>query len=135
MAVDDRRLVGALVGDVAGEAFIEHAAERVLVGGSGRLLAADDLGRHVEEGPHDLAGAGERVRAGGFREAEVGEVYVLAPALASDQRVAGLDVAVDEAALVGGVERVSELADERQRAPGLQPSLPAKDSATSPPST
>ena len=44
-------------------------------------------------------------------EAEVGQVDALVGALALDQDVAGLDVAVDEAARVGGVERRGDLGD------------------------
>ena len=46
-------------------------------------------------------------------EAEVGQVDALVGALALDQDVAGLDVAVDEAAGVGGVERRRDLGDHR----------------------
>ena len=44
--------------------------------------------------------AGQRLH-----EPEVGQVRVLLVALAGEQDVAGLDVAVDEPAAVGGVER------------------------------
>ena len=58
-----------------------------------------------------------------LHEPEVGQVGVLLVALAGEQDVAGLDVAVDEAAAVGGVERGGDLADDPDRARGRERAL------------
>ena len=85
------------------------------------LLALDLLGRQVGRGAHHAGGAGQgerpadplrRLPAG---QAEVGD-HGADPVAAFDQHdVAGLQVAVDDAGLVGGVERVRDLADDGQR--------------------
>jgi hypothetical protein len=69
-------------------------------------------------GAGDLAGQG-------LHEAEVGEVGVLLVALAGEQDVARLDVAVDEAAAVRRVERGGDLADDGHRAARLERALAA----------
>ena len=87
-------------------------------------LALDLLGRDVVDRADDVAGLGElRARAlDPLRQAEVGEER----GAALDQHVGGLDVAVDQALAVRGVERGGDLAADVDRAVRAQPALGAQ---------
>ena len=88
--------------------------------------ALDLLGGDVVGGADPRAGA--RQAAGGpepLRQPEVGEVDVLVVALAADEDVGGLDVAMHQAALVRGVERGGHRRDDAQHA--LEGQLAAVD--------
>ncbi len=117
-----RRDLGlACEGALAGQAFVENAAEGVDVGTPVDLFAADLLGRDVLDRSDQLTGsgqAGDRRRL--LRETEVRQVAVLAARATGDQDVARLDVAVDEPALVRRVERVADLLDQPQRPSRLE---------------
>ena len=112
---------------MAGQALEEHAAERVLVAATVGLGALDLLGRDVVDGADEGARRSELDRRGGvLRQSEVGEVAVLGDARRAslgDEDVPGLDVAVDEAAHVRGVERAADLRGDRQGALGLEPTV------------
>src|SRR5581483_6236182 len=110
------------------EALVEDRSEREDVRGGARVLGPDELlGGHVGGGPEERSRRGERVaRArslGGAvevaPEAEVGEERL---AVAREEDVLGLHVAVDDAAPVSRPERARELRAEardlvdRQRA-------------------
>ena len=120
--------------------FVEDDAEREEVAARVEVFAADLLGRHVGDGAECAAGAGEMsfVRslccggigngvgtdgsgAGNFGEAEVENFRA---ATLGDENVCGLDVAVNDASVVSGVEGVGavdadfEEAFEFQRARG-----------------
>ena len=69
--------------------------------------------RDVVERPHELPGAGVARVARALREPEVGEVGVVP---APDEDVLRLHVAVDQAGLVRGVERVGDGEQDRDRA-------------------
>ena len=115
-------------GDWPGERVEEHAAERVDVGAPVHLLAADLLRRDVVDGPDELAGAGQPLRGGGvLGEPEVRQVDVVALVAALDEDVAGLDVAVHEAAGVRRVERAPDVGDDLRRARRLQRPLLGDD--------
>jgi hypothetical protein len=86
---DPARRRGAL------ERLAERDAERVLIGARTRRLAGPLLGRHVARGAEDAAGLGGARPTG---EAEVTDAY---PAIVADEDVVGLEVAVDDAELVG----------------------------------
>ena len=124
--VDDRGarrlLVGDLVDDlVDGRSVERYAAGDRLVkdGAQGEDVASSvDLVRvpagllrgHVGRGPHDGAALREvRLGVGGLRQAEVGD---LGDAVRVDQDVRRLDVAVDDAVLVGVVDRLADLPHE-----------------------
>ena len=110
----------------AGQHVEEHRAERVDVGAHADLLAADLLGGDVVHGAQQPAGAAVVEAAEPHAEPEVGQVDV-APRV--EQDVGGLDVAVDEAARVRGVERRGHLGDDRRRALGLEPAFAAQHGA------
>jgi hypothetical protein len=77
------------------------------------------LGRRVLEGSDEHAGAGDtRARSRALREPEVREVHVLdrlGAGRSDDEDVAGLDVAMDQASGVSGVQRARDAIDHRQR--------------------
>ena len=86
------------------EALVQHEPERVEIGATVELLAADLFGRQVLGRAHHDVVAGE-VGVGRLEtlgDAEVGEQHAT---VGRDHDVAGLHVAVDEAGLVGMVER------------------------------
>ena len=86
---------------------MQEARERVLVGASVELLALDLLRRDVRRRAERQAGIEARRLLGQpAREPEVGEVDVLALV---EEHVRGLHVTVDQARLVGGVERGGDL--------------------------
>ena len=103
----------------AGERLVEDQRERVQVGLLADLAAFALLGRHVGERPQHVAGAGQRVLLGDAGAAEVGQLRrrpgTPRVALGRDEHVLGLDVAVDDAALVGVVERVEQVDADLQR--------------------
>ena len=113
-------------GALAVERLVQRHAEGELVGGRGRELARELLGRHVRGGAHHRArlgeglvevrhahrgdGADRLVAPSTAGEAEVGHPY---PTVAAEEHVVGLEIAVDQ---VGGVGR-------REAAPGLREDL------------
>ena len=105
--------------DPAGERLVEDHADRVEVGGGGRLEALGLLGREVLGGAEHRAGLGD-LRGAGAGDAEVGDPRA---ALAVDEHVLRLEVAVDDPALVrelapARIWRIDldRLADRRARA-------------------
>ena len=97
--------------DPAGERLVEHHADRVEVGGRGRLEALRLLGREVLGGPQHRAGLRD-LRGAGAGDAEVGDPGA---ALAVDEHVLRLEVAVDDPALVGEARAGEDLADDLDR--------------------
>ena len=100
---------GALERAAPGEHFIEEQAQRIDVGADGDALAGELLGGHVG----GRAGAdgvfGHLVAGDG--EAEIGDAHGSA---AVDHDVGGLEVAVEDAAVVGRGEAGAELAGDLQ---------------------
>jgi hypothetical protein len=102
---------------LTGQALEHDAAQRVHVGAAVGRFAHDALRREVPDRAGELIAHGRVAgRDHVLGQAEVREVDVLATVLVGDQRVARLDVAVDQAARVCGVECRRELRDERDGA-------------------
>ncbi len=101
-----RDLVLAAERDLAGEHLVEHDAQRVDVGLAVDLVAERLLGRDVVGGAQHAAVRGQALVDEHARDAEVGH---LGRPLGVDQDVLGLDVAVDDAAVVRGAQRAGDL--------------------------
>jgi hypothetical protein len=124
---DRRREAGArLAGERsgAGDQLVEHDAEGEDVAARVGVMAFDLLGRHVRQRAQHRAFRRQR-RGGGFHEAGAvvsggaldlreSEIEDLHPAL-REQDVAGLQVAVDDAFFVRGIERVQDLLGQLER--------------------
>ena len=114
---EHRDVALAWIRDGACEALVEHASERVDVGAMVGLAPLHLLGRHVVDRAEELARVGQaRPRHLVLHETEVGEVGVV-DGLAVATRplgkdVRGLDVAVDEPALVRDAQAARDLRDQ-----------------------
>ena len=86
---------------LAGQQLEGDDGERVAVRGGGRGLAHRLLGGEVGGGAEHLAGLGDLLLPGEAGDAEVADRE---PVVVVEQQVGGLDVAVDDAGGVGGVE-------------------------------
>ena len=95
----------ALVGEgqAARQQLVEHRAHGVHVGGRGQLGTQGLLGRHVGGRAQHLAGAGAHGldAAHHLGDAEVGHLERVGPA---EEEVVGLDVAMEDALVVGVVQ-------------------------------
>jgi hypothetical protein len=119
-----RRAAGAArAGPLAGQQLVQQHAEGVQVRA------------HVERAElrvgllraHVVAGAGgvRRHRAGGAGDAEVDDLRQRAAVDLGDQHVAGLEVAVDDAALVGVLHAVEQLQEQVEALRQRQRAAPA----------
>ena len=115
---DRRHRVGggfSLEGPLAAQHLVEHGAERKDVGAMVDGQAAHLLGRHVAERPEHGAGVGLHVGDAGFlrrrRRDRLGETEVedLDVIVAPDHDVLGLQIAMDDAARVGGGDAARDL--------------------------
>ncbi len=93
----------------ASQEAVEDDAEGIDVGRGPSRPALGLLGREVRGGAHDRPGLGQRGLAGRACDAEVGE---LRAALRVEEDVRGLQVAVDDAALVRVCETGRDLGCE-----------------------
>ena len=109
---------------VSRERLEEHAAERIDVGRRPDLVALELLRGAVVDRPDDEPFAPEPRRSALCRDAEVRQEHTAVGSL--DQDVGGLDVAMDDRALMDGVERRADLIDDRERFVGLEASPPAR---------
>ena len=92
-----------------GERLPQHHADRPDVGGRGRLLAVQALGRDVGERAGHVAARRQRVELGHLREPEVEQAHVDGRVGLGQQHVRRLHVAVDDPAPVRVRERVEQL--------------------------
>ena len=125
--VEDLRRLVAAEGRPARDRFVEQDAQRIDVRPVvQRGQPPGMLRTHAGRRAPDLSGRRLReafLLTGHLREAEIGQVRLV---VAVDQDILRLDVAMDDARLVGLVERQSNAADERRL-------LPDGDSAHPPP--
>jgi hypothetical protein len=121
---DDRRLTLPIERASAGEHLVQQHAEGVNIRTCVHLAALELLGRHVMERAEDRAltrerlcardAVAEQTRAVGRGKLGQAEVQELRARL-GQHHVAGLQVAMDDAAAMGGVERQRDLVCVRQR--------------------
>ena len=116
---------------LAGQALVEDAAEGVAVGAAVHRAAGGLFGGRVPGGAEERPGAAEgAVVAVGPGQAEVDQVDVLGVAVQDrrgEQDVARLDVAVDQAAGVGGVQGPGHLVEDGQGAGRVEAALGLED--------
>ena len=127
VCVQDRNLRFALERHPTRQALVEQTTERIDVGPRVEPLAADLLRRHVVDRSQWTLGWRQR-RVEALAEPEVPQPDVRrgrGGAAAIDQHVAGLDISVDQADRVCGVERAGELLDDPDRDWGGEPALGA----------
>src|SRR5579872_1070112 len=124
----------AAKGQDAGRHFVEHSAKREEIGAGIKFFAARLLRRHVGHGSDGGAGTGEQFLGSadgggtsrGFggalsgRQLSQAEIENLGLAAFSDEDVGGLDVAMDDALGVGGIESVGDLNSYLHQRAGLQ---------------
>ena len=126
VGIDDRDLRDSRERDRSRQRLEEDAAERVHVGATVDVVPPDLLRRHVVDGSQEMT-VGRPAVGDALRQPEVGEVDVLAPILAVEQDVRRLDVAVDEPSGMRGIERVGDLARDRERPRRLERPLASQE--------
>jgi hypothetical protein len=104
-------------GDPPGEQIVEEDSQRVDVGARVRLQAANLLGRHVLKRSHHVAESREAVRAEGAGDAKIHHLHHVG---VGEHDVGALEVAVDDAPLVGVADALERLEEERKRTQGGQ---------------
>ena len=102
---------------LSGQQLVEHDAEGPDVGLAARHLAAGLLGAHVGGGAHHRVrfGDGGRVVRSGLDRLGEAEVQHLHAAVRRHLDVGGLQIAVDDALVVRGLQRLGDLERKRQR--------------------
>ena len=124
MRPDDRGVNVLGERDPAGQAFIQHTAQRVDVGAAVDGTALDLLGSDVVDGAHELAGGRQPTARGGvLGDPEVSQVDVVRLLLIGavlDQDVARLDVTVHQAVPVRDIECPARLTTHQHRLLGRQ---------------
>jgi hypothetical protein len=106
---EDGERVVAVEGQAAGGELVQHDAEGVEVGAAVELLAQRLFRRHVVDGAGDAALAGDVDAALADREPEVDELDRGVALAVGVEDIGGLEVAVDEAVLVGVVEGLADV--------------------------
>ncbi len=106
-----RRALG-LERPTARDQLVRDDAERIAVAGRGRLLALGLLGREVARSAENGPGHRQRGEPRCTRDPEVGDSHLV---VAVEEEVPRLDVAVDDAVAMGGVERSSRLLEPVER--------------------
>jgi hypothetical protein len=115
----------------AGQQFVGDHGERVDVRGAAGPAAADELRRHVERRAEEIvrrgqapvrgawrflrpaAGRGGGRGGGDLRQTEIEHLDLFVPS--AQQDVSGLEVAMEDAPLVGGVDGGGDRGEDRQR--------------------
>ena len=103
----DRIVAGVRLG--TGQQLVEHHAQGVHVAARVGLAVGDQLGRDVADRADQHAGGGRGLGTDRPGQAEVGDLDLAA---VRDQHVLGLDVAMDQAGLVGGGDGAGHLDDQ-----------------------
>ena len=126
MRVDDGDLRDSRERNRSGERLEEDAPERVHVGTTVDVVPPDLLRSHVVDGSQKMT-VGRPAIGDALRQPEVGEIDVLATVLVVEQDVRRLDVAVDEPSGMCGIERVGDLARDRECSGRLERPLASQE--------
>ena len=116
MLQDHRHGGVPVVGQCAGEHFVQHHAGGVQVAAGVDVAATRLLRRDIVDAAQGLLGHGA-LGVGDAGDAEVGHLHAAVP---EDHDVLGLDVPVDDAPAVGVAQRLEDLTHEVQRLPPIQ---------------
>ena len=117
------RLGGADEGTAPRKGFVGDYAEREQIRKGARRLHLKLLGRDVEQGALE---GGLGLAAGFAGDAEIDDLHRI---VVHDEDVAGLDIAVDEALFMGGMETMGGLGDDFKHAGDAQPRAAILDEA------
>ena len=98
-----------VAGELAGQPEVERESQGVDIGTGITPASGKDLGRGVIRGPGERAGCGDPQLA---VEPGRSEIRQPVPAIAVEQDILRLDVAVEDAVAVGGAERGGDVAAE-----------------------
>ncbi len=114
LEVLDGQLARGIAGEglLTGQHLVQRNAQRIDVAAAVQVLTHPLLGTHVGLGAGHVANLGDLQAAVHTGQPEVGEDRI--PEVA-EQHVAGVDVTVDHAALVGVVDRAADLLQHVQR--------------------
>src|SRR5207248_8269688 len=112
----DRMLRGSLEWRRASKHLVENHARGEEIRAHVRRLAADLLGRHVADGAEDRAALRVQRLADRLEELGDAEVENLQPPVAREEEVGRLQVAVDDALVVGRAQPLRELSCQLGRA-------------------
>ena len=107
-------------GELAGEGLEHHDPERIDVGGGRTRRVQDRLGRQIGESADDDVGLRHARVLGPEGDAEIHQLRAPLLALARDHDVLGLDVAMDDPALVRVVESLGHLRADIENLVGLE---------------
>ena len=131
-------------GGMRGRHFVEHGAEREQVAASIDFFRARLLGRHISGGAEGGAVAGEMLfvdrgvvrsiealarRIGRGHDLRDSEVENLGVATLGDKDVGGLDVPMNDASGMSGVERIGDLDRQAQQGFGFQRTVRRSDAS------
>ena len=111
--IDDRGDVLAGEGLFAGQHFVEHDAQRKNVAAAVHRAPLHLLGRHVAGRAHDVRGL---LGAAELKNLGSAEVRDLDGVVGGQHQVGGLDVAVNNVAFMGVLQRAAGLVHDAQRA-------------------
>jgi hypothetical protein len=129
MRVDRRDLRAARERHLARQTLEQHAPQRIQISPAVDLVAPDLLRRDVVDGPHHLpAHRRPATRRRVLGQPEVRQIDVLDAALHRDQRIARLDIAMDQPTRMRRVQGAGELCHKRHRALRSQRSIAPQQS-------
>ena len=112
MGANERGKTGLIVGWPERDRLVEARGQGVNISGRSHTLAGNLLRRHVERCPDHLSGPRQRLPALVADEPEIPEAQ---SASSSQQQVAGLDVPVDQADEVRGLQPLGHLGEEEAK--------------------
>ncbi len=112
MGSHERGQAGLVVGRPQRDGLIETCRQGVNIRGRPNPLTRHLLRRHVERSPHDLSGPRQRLPALVANETEVAQTQ---SSTSRQQQVAGLDVSMDQAGSVRGLQPLGHLGEDQAK--------------------